>query len=90
MIEEKIEDLKQKIEELNKMKKNFEALPEDRRLAENIHGMLCINNHIDGCAWYYSDWTNPSDTRIMWLEKAQSLLKIISYEDAIKTVKILA
>jgi aryl-phospho-beta-D-glucosidase BglC (GH1 family) len=29
------------------------TIPEDERLADSLHSMLCTWNHTDGCGWYY-------------------------------------
>lgn len=50
------------------------AMPEDQRLAIELHEFLCHWNHTDGCSWgYEKEWTGYAHAQ--YLEKAQDALK---------------
>lgn len=69
--EEKIRKAKAELAELA-------TIPEDERLADSLHGLLCSWNHTDGCGWYYEftnkkpDWNGNEHGR--YLTKARMLM----------------
>lgn len=69
--EEKIRKAKAELVELA-------TIPEDERLADSLHGLLCNWNHIDGCGWEYEfnnrkpDWNGHAHGR--YLAKARKLI----------------
>ena len=69
--EEKIRKAKAELVELA-------TIPEDERLADSLHGMLCGWNHTDGCGWHYEfinkkpDWNGNEHGR--YLAKARKLI----------------
>lgn len=49
------------------------AMPEDQRLAVEIHESMCHQNHTDGCSWgYEKDWSGYTHKR--YLAKAKNVL----------------
>ena len=48
------------------------------QLAKELHGMLCNQNHTDGCGWHYEfknkqhDWTGHAHSE--YLKKAQKMI----------------
>ncbi len=74
----------------------------EQELAEVLHTKFCRSNHDDQCGWHYGKWSViPRDeTRIRYLDKAQSLLRVIrdtakgipqeeAYQAAVKIVGVL-
>jgi hypothetical protein len=61
------------------------VMPEDQRLAVELHAFLCHSNHTDGCGWgWEKDWTGYAHKR--YLEKARNVLKTGLEFDTISTV----
>lgn len=69
-------------------------------LAEAIHKRRCHWNHAgpkpgcgvrraDECGWEYETWTNPGSSRNKYLEKAEKVLKEVSYETAMKVLDLI-
>jgi hypothetical protein len=78
------------IKELQQKQSEFDALPEDKRLAELIHDKVCHWNHTDGCDWDYETWGGVnSTTRERYLEKARNILASVNYAEAIEVIKYL-
>ena len=54
------------------------AIPEDEKLANSLHGLLCNWNHADECGWYYEftnnkpNWNGNEHGR--YLAKAHNLM----------------
>lgn len=84
--EEKIRKAKAELVELS-------TIPEDERLADSLHSMLCNWNHTDGCGWYYetknkhADWNGYHHKH--WLGKARKLMSRCK-EHGISTSEALA
>lgn len=77
-LEAEIEQKKIEIVELErKLEKARNESPE-RRLAKDLHGLLCTWNHTDGCSWYYETKGNEDDwngyTHSQYLKKAQKFI----------------
>lgn len=91
----KLYEAEKRPRELQEEKARRDSLPENKKLAEEIHEMNCLQNHADGCSWFYEknnetdfvDWTDYSHEK--WLKKANSLLEIADYETIVKIVKTL-
>jgi hypothetical protein len=63
------------------------ALPEDKRLAIELHEQLCRWNHTDGCGWYYGvdNWSEYAHS--VYLEKARNIFAKTKMDfDSIVTV----
>ena len=82
LIKEKFDELNEKIEKLETERtkveeklRDFEALPENKKLAEMLHAKLCHSNHTDGCGWFYGGWNNMRSSHTAYLEKAERLIK---------------
>ena len=82
----KVEELEARIAALNlelertKAAKNaFDSLPDEYKLAEEMHKKMCHINHEDGCDYYYGEWTASQLNygHRTYLGKARGLLKII-------------
>lgn len=94
-LDTKIYETEKKLRELQEEKARLDNLPENKKLAEQIHEMKCRGNHTDGCSWFYEkdcetglmDWTRYAHET--WLKKANSLLKIAEYDTIIKIAKTL-
>jgi len=83
------EQEKNKLEEELKKQRLLKIPKEEIELAELLHSKFCHKSHIDLCGWYYDegDWTDSSRKR--YLKKANSLLKIVNYKDALKVADAL-
>lgn len=81
-IEKDINDLRLKIENLEKEKSKIKELDIYERIAELLHDALCHWNHTDGCGWGYSTWENPCDTRKRYKAKAVILFNtLVTYTE---------
>lgn len=71
---EEIERLRAEADRLERLDREFAALPEEYRLAITLHEMMCHHNHVDGCSWEYEgsqgrvDWNGHAHSR--YLQKA--------------------
>jgi len=62
---------------------------EVQKLAEDLHDTMCTWNHIDGCGWWYEDWSGS--THAKYLERAEKIMKLLpntSTYDIIEVLKI--
>jgi len=84
-----IKRLYQEIGRLELKQKKFDAQINDFKLADVIHAKVCKWNHSDCCAYEYQSWDNIGTERSFYLDKAKSVLKIVSYDTAIKVIKCL-
>ena len=77
-IEEQIKKHEQVIKNLQAQLIQAKLESPDHQLATELHGMLCNQNHTDGCGWHYEfknkkdDWTGFAHTE--YLKKAQKLI----------------
>jgi len=77
-IEEQIKQHEQGLKDLQAqlIESKLESL--DHQLAKELHGMLCNQNHTDGCGWWYEvknkqdDWTGGTHTE--YLKKAHKMI----------------
>lgn len=88
---DEIKRLRAKADELEKRQNKFNFLPEEIKLAENIHSKTCKANHTDGCGWYYEKWDGSTarglTTRNRYLNKAKLILAVTKFEDAMNVIK---
>jgi hypothetical protein len=70
-------------------KQKFEALTDTQKLADLLHTKRCTANHTDGCGWCYESWAKPGYSRNMWWDKADEVLNRMTYDEAVKALKIL-
>lgn len=74
-IQQEIDEKTRELEAVRAEAAKRSAMPEDQRLAVELHEFLCHQNHTDGCSWgYEKDWTGYAHER--FLEKAQKALKV--------------
>jgi hypothetical protein len=67
-------------EQLEKKKKEDQSLTPTQRLAKELHDVLCLFNHTDGCSWEYEkDWNDWAHAQ--WLGHAQKLQKACEEEN---------
>jgi hypothetical protein len=77
-IEEQIKKHEQGLKDLQAQLVEAKLESPDHQLAKELHGMLCNQNHTDGCGWYYEvhskidDWTGSNHTE--YLKKAQKMI----------------
>ena len=67
-------------------------LTKAQQLATLLHDKQCHHNHDDGCGWYYESWDmqiRGFSVRKQYLEKAQAILNIVSFELAVRIVEVL-
>lgn len=88
-IDNEIEELEQKIQELKAEKARFQNMSDNQILAEALHSAQCHWNHTDGCGWYYESWENPGYSKKEYLEKANNMLSEIPFEQAMRIVKFM-
>jgi hypothetical protein len=90
---EQIKKLQEEINALRAADERFAAMPEEQKLATNLHSMLCRWNHTDGCSWEYEkDWLGYAHG--VYLAKAQMIMHFcntnsLSTDKAIDLVKII-
>ena len=87
---EKIKKLQSELDQAKKEQAEFDALPENQRLAETIHSATCHSSHEDHCGWYYESWDKPLgsySTRLSYLRKAQAILRDVDYKSAVLVIK---
>lgn len=87
--EEKLKELEDEIAKLKEEHAEQLSLSEDRQLAEFLHDKLCKWNHVDGCGWFYYNWTDPGQDRTVWINKARRVLKVVDIDTAKKVVNLL-
>lgn len=94
--QKKISELRSEIAKLEAEEARQAALPEDKRLAEALHELLCTWNHTDGCSWYYEvSSTYPTPTWRSWthgeyLKRAKNVMASLpgmNSDDIVKVVK---
>lgn len=88
-IDKQIEELEAKIQVLKLEKEKLIKMPKNYRLAEAIHSKQCRWNHEDGCGWFYENWENPGRSRQPYVEKANAMLREMSFEQAMSVIKFL-
>ena len=77
-IEEKIKQHEQGLKDLQAQLEVAKLESPDHQLAKELHGMLCTQNHTDGCGWHYEfnnkqdNWSGHAHTE--YLKKAQKLI----------------
>ncbi len=97
-LNDKIEQMRKELEELEAAQKEEERLTPVYKLAIALHENLCHANHTDGCGWYYEfknkrhDWDGNSHS--WYLEKAVKLKEElhknqIDLQQAIRTLEIM-
>lgn len=100
---ETIARLRAEADALEAADKAFDELPEEHRIAINLHKLLCHWNHTDGCGWEYegrknslgvyeTDWNGHAHSR--YLQKALVLKGFckqlgIPTDKAIELVKLM-
>lgn len=52
-LDKKILEAQESLAELQKRREKIVELPIEKRLATELHSMLCHSNHVDGCSWDY-------------------------------------
>lgn len=86
-VERQIADQKKILADLETQLKQVKLESPDKALATVLHGMMCKQNHTDGCGWHYEfedtgykkdDWTGWAHTE--YLKKAQTLIAACSQE----------
>jgi len=84
----KILGLEEELAKAKAVQDKFEALTEAQKLATLLHEKFCNWNHTDGCGWFYSEkWDEYSRKR--YLEKADNILAVSTYENAVAIVECL-
>jgi hypothetical protein len=93
--QKKIAELRAEIAKLEAEEKRLAELPEDRRLAEAMHSMLCRTNHTDGCSWEYehdlrSTWPDmwTGQTHLHWLGRAHEVMTALPGKDIDDIIEI--
>ena len=81
-----IKELEEKLFDLKEEQKNYDSLREDKKLADYIHSKTCKLAHEDYCGWFYENWEKPGYSRQSYLEKAQKILKVTSFDIATKVI----
>lgn len=93
----KIAELRAQADRLEEEDRKFNLLPNNQRVAIQLHSMLCHWNHMDGCGWEYEgsngkpDWRGSAHQR--WLAKADKLIAHcschnIDIDTAVEIIKI--
>lgn len=82
-----ISELEEKVARLKREQEEYNRLSEDKKLAELIHTKLCRYNHVDGCGWHYESWKQPLGARTEYLKKAQNILKLSKFKEAVKIIE---
>lgn len=96
-VERKIAEQKKVLADLEIELKRAKTESPEKSLAKVLHGMLCTQNHTDGCGWFYEfagkedKWDGYAHTE--YLKKAQKLTrackeKSINPDDAIEMFKL--
>lgn len=81
-IDRQIEELQEKRAALEERRTQLKALSPIRQFANGLHGLLCADNHTDGCGWDYEEddeaaWTRECGPRQRWEERAKKVLGMI-------------
>ena len=80
------------LEKIAEAEKELKALREEQKLPNNIklatalHEIMCHYNHTDGCGWYYENWNVMGYIRMEYLKKANTILKVVDFETAMKVI----
>ena len=77
---EKIRELEREKSKIQKEINRLHSLRPEIRLAEWLHEKLCIQNHTDGCGFWYESWEKPTYSRVEWFRKAVSMLRVSDEE----------
>lgn len=82
--DKEIEELELKLRVLKDEKKIYDQMMPNIKLAELIHSKICNDSHTDECSWKYEKWDGLGikTTRQLYLDKANIILKKVSYKDA--------
>lgn len=70
-----------------------EHLNEAQVLSLMLHMSICNYDHNDYCGFYYADlsneysWTKGDQKK--WLEKAENILKIVTFDEAYEIARLL-
>ena len=98
--EDRINSLLEKLAKAEEIKSRLESLSQQQKLAILIHDKMIyidINEDPTLCLWEYiysdidndfiHDWNEKE--HVEYLDRAQQILKIVSYDDAVKILEIL-
>jgi hypothetical protein len=83
--------LKKQLEKLeNELeKKSFLTIPQ--QVAEELHGLLCHQNHTEGCSWGYEKWCDVGKkdygAKMSYLEMAKRALLVTDAETIYGIIK---
>ena len=74
-VEDELFRAEEKVKELKKTIAAKQAATPLQKFADYLHGKFCSSNHTDACSWSYEgdDW--EQGTHIVWLKKADEVLK---------------
>lgn len=88
----KINQLRAQLAEEEAKLTKFTQMTEAQRLATEIHDRTCHLEHTEMCGWFYeTGWTEKDHawTHERYLEKAERLLQIATYDEVIEITNIL-
>ena len=95
-IQEEINKAQKNLEKLLLQKKIFDNYTEAQKLATILHEKLCVQNHTDGCDWFYFDDKNKygknwerNYSHNHYLGMARNMLLIANFETCCKIVECL-
>lgn len=83
-----IADLQNQLEEAQRKLAERQSLPEEQRLALDLHDIMCGHQITGRCEWGMNGSWDTNYEMKQYLTKAQRLLDYISYDEAIKVVSI--
>lgn len=86
-VNQEIAELEQRLATLRQRQKELETMTPEKRLAVELHRIMCHWNHTDGCGWYYevSGYNTPQETHNWetgsthadYLKKAQRAIALL-------------
>lgn len=93
-IDQKIIELQNEIDKLEKTKSELKNLTPEQQIAEYLHEKTCRWNHTDGCSWHYETGNNKWSCGVHseYLKRARLLYNHIQfyevslYKDRIETI----
>lgn len=70
--EKRVADLMAELEQAEAAARELRSLPPARRIALELHRVLCRANHIDHCSWDFEDWNG--ETHRKYIRAAETIL----------------
>ena len=88
-LEKQKKALLSEIQKIDSLLEEKNKLTVKEKIAEELHSLLCHENHTDGCSWSYENWAEPGYAKTKYLMKAEKVLAITDSKTIVQIVDAL-